>query len=156
MTNYHLIFLRLIFSCYYSHDYVCSSYILAIDIWSLCSKFFGLYFPTFGLNTKIYIVNIHILSECSKMRTRKTSNMDTFLRSFLCYCCILLHNLTSFTEGTLPNGRSWNVKLLFRRWDSCSNMFKWYRQPLQISGVLIKLFLYVYITEKLCIDGTDW
>ena len=50
-----------------------------------CRKVFGKYseiswfaFPTFGLNTEIYSVNLHILSECWKKRTRKTSNSDTF------------------------------------------------------------------------------
>ena len=38
----------------------------------------GLYFPEFGLNTEIYRANLHIQSECGKIKTRKTPNMDTF------------------------------------------------------------------------------
>ena len=39
-----------------------------VHIWS----FSGAYFPTFGLYTKIYRVNLCIQSECGKTRTRKT------------------------------------------------------------------------------------
>ena len=35
-------------------------------------------FPVFGLNTEKYGVSIRIQSECGKMRTRITLNMDTF------------------------------------------------------------------------------
>ena len=38
----------------------------------------GPHFPAFGLNTKRYSVSLCIQSECGKMRTRKTPNMDTF------------------------------------------------------------------------------
>ena len=34
-------------------------------------------FPEFGLNTKVYSVNIRIQSERGKKRTRKTSNTNT-------------------------------------------------------------------------------
>ena len=36
------------------------------------------HFPTFGLNTDIYEVNLRVYSECRKIRTRKTPNTDTF------------------------------------------------------------------------------
>ena len=35
-------------------------------------------FPVFEFNTEIYSVNLRIQSECRKIRTRKTQNMDTF------------------------------------------------------------------------------
>ena len=38
----------------------------------------GPYFPAFGLDTERYSVSPHIQSECGKMRTRITSNRDTF------------------------------------------------------------------------------
>ena len=41
-------------------------------------SFSGPYFPAFGLNTDIYKINLHIGSECGKMRTRKTPNTDFF------------------------------------------------------------------------------
>ena len=42
-------------------------------------SFSGLYFPAFGLNIEIYgVFSIHIQSECGKIQTRKTPNMDTF------------------------------------------------------------------------------
>ena len=44
-------------------------------------SFSGPYIPAFGLNTKIYSVNLRIQSKCRKIRTRKTSNTDAFLRS---------------------------------------------------------------------------
>ena len=42
-------------------------------IWS----FSGSYFPAFRLNTEIYSVNPRIQSECWKIPTRKSPNMDT-------------------------------------------------------------------------------
>ena len=41
-------------------------------------SFSGPYFPAFGLNTEVYSVNLHIQSECGKIRPRKTPNADTF------------------------------------------------------------------------------
>ena len=41
-------------------------------------SFSGPYFPAFRLNKKRYSVSLRIRSECGKIRTRKTSNMDTF------------------------------------------------------------------------------
>ena len=38
----------------------------------------SLYFPTFGLNTERYGLSLRIQSECRKIRTRITPNMDTF------------------------------------------------------------------------------
>ena len=35
-------------------------------------------FPAFGLNTERYSVSLRIHSECGKMRTRITPNMDNF------------------------------------------------------------------------------
>ena len=40
--------------------------------------FSGPYFPTFGLNTKIYYANLHIQFEYGKTWTSKTPNADTF------------------------------------------------------------------------------
>ena len=44
-------------------------------------SFSGPYFPAFGLNTERYGVSLRIQSKCRKIRTRKTPNADTFLRS---------------------------------------------------------------------------
>ena len=41
-------------------------------------SFSGPVFPAFGLNTEIYSVNLRIHSECGKIQTRKTLNMDNF------------------------------------------------------------------------------
>ena len=41
-------------------------------------NFSGPGFSSFGLNTEIYRVNLCSQSKCGKMRTRKTSNTDTF------------------------------------------------------------------------------
>ena len=41
-------------------------------------SFFGPHSPAFGQNMDIYPANLRILSECGKMRTRKTPNTDTF------------------------------------------------------------------------------
>ena len=43
--------------------------------------FSGRYFPTFGLNTKVYCLNLRIQSEYGKIRTRKNSVFGHFSRS---------------------------------------------------------------------------
>ena len=43
--------------------------------------FSGPYFPTFGLNTEVYSVNLRIQSKCRKIRTRKNSLFGHFSRS---------------------------------------------------------------------------
>ena len=40
--------------------------------------FSEIYFPAFGLNKEIYIVNLSIQSKCGKIRTRKTPITDSF------------------------------------------------------------------------------
>ena len=46
---------------------------------SVCIRSFsGPHFPAFRLNTKRYSASLRIQSECGKIRTRKTPNMDTF------------------------------------------------------------------------------
>ena len=40
--------------------------------------FSEIYFPAFGLNKEIYIVNLSIQSKCGKIRTRKTPITDIF------------------------------------------------------------------------------
>ena len=65
---------------------------------NLCVKsvrirsFSGQYFPTFGLNTERHRVSLHISSECRKIRTRKTPNMDTFC-AVLCFA-FLYHKIS--------------------------------------------------------------
>ena len=44
----------------------------------LIRSYSGPYFPAFGLNTERYSVALRIQSECGKIRTRITPNMDTF------------------------------------------------------------------------------
>ena len=43
--------------------------------------FSGLYFLVFGLNTEIYVVNLHIQSEYGKIRTKKNFIFGHFSRS---------------------------------------------------------------------------
>ena len=43
-------------------------------------SFYGSYFPAFGLNMKVYSLNLHIHPECGKVRTRKTPNMGTYVK----------------------------------------------------------------------------
>ena len=46
---------------------------------SVCIRnYSGPHIPAFGLNTKRYSVSLRILSESEKMRTRITTNTDTF------------------------------------------------------------------------------
>ena len=65
----------------YFYYYYC---VKRVHIWS----FSGPYFPTFGVNTERYGVSLRIQSECGKIRTRKTSNTDTFhtVHPFLHFC----------------------------------------------------------------------
>ena len=46
----------------------------SVRIWG----YVGPHFPAFGLNIERYGVSLCIQSECKKMRTRITPNMDTF------------------------------------------------------------------------------
>ena len=63
-------------------------------------SFSGPHFPAFGLNTDICRVNIHIQSECGKIRTKKTPNMEPFCRVFIAFKTIhvvkLLYVFKSF------------------------------------------------------------
>ena len=54
--------------------------VLALPLREKCPylEFSGPYFSTFGLNSERYGVSHLIQSECGKIRTRKTSNTDTF------------------------------------------------------------------------------
>ena len=61
--------------CFYPTVYKVSKY------WG----FSGVYFPVFGLNTEIYSANLHIQTECRKMRTRKNSVFEQFSRSDVKY-----------------------------------------------------------------------
>ena len=58
--------------------------LISARFWS----FSGLYFPAVrlntGLNTKIYSVNLRIQSECGKIGTRESPNMDTFYTVNVC------------------------------------------------------------------------
>ena len=50
---------------------------ICVNIYCVRIRSFScLFFPTFGLDTEIYRVNLRIRSECEKIRTRKTSNAD--------------------------------------------------------------------------------
>ena len=46
----------------------------SVRIWSYA----GPYFPTFRLNTERYGVSLRTQSDCGKIRTRITPNIDTF------------------------------------------------------------------------------
>ena len=45
-------------------------------------RIFSMYFPTFGMNTKIYLVNLRIQSECGRMKTREAPNTKIFTQWF--------------------------------------------------------------------------
>ena len=58
----------------------------------------GRYFPAFGLNTERYSFSLCVQSECSKIRTRKTPNMDTFRAVIILYLEInSLNNLQQYS-----------------------------------------------------------
>ena len=51
-------------------------------------SFSGPCFPVFGLNTKIYAINLRIQSEWRKKWTRKTPYLDTFHPVLLLAICV--------------------------------------------------------------------
>ena len=60
----------------------------------------GPHFPVFRLNTERYGVFLNIYSECGKMRTRITPNMDTFYALYF----PLLEEKTHFTlDGNITS-----------------------------------------------------
>ena len=52
-------------------------YLLHCEKIANIQRFYGPYFPAFGLNKETYSVSLRIQSLCGKVRTRKTPNMDT-------------------------------------------------------------------------------
>ena len=63
---------------YFDDLTMCLHFVKSVRIWS----YSGPYFPAFRLNTEKYFVSLHILSECGKIQTRITLNMDTFYAVF--------------------------------------------------------------------------
>ena len=53
----------------------------SVKNWPTLEEISGPYFPVFGKNMEIYGVNLRIQSECSKIRTRKSSVFGYFSRS---------------------------------------------------------------------------
>ena len=56
----------------------------------------GTNFPAFGLNTERYGVSLRIQSECGKIRTRITPNMDTFYAVILFWLVCLCMKIMSY------------------------------------------------------------
>ena len=83
-------------------------------------SFSGPYFPVFGLNTERYSESLHIQSEHRNMRTRITSNTDTF---YTVYACFLSWNKSFFRLllSTL-------IKLLGRRCRYQLQLYWWSRK----------------------------
>ena len=49
------------------------------NLWSIvCNYLSGPYFRAFGLNAETYRVNLRIQPKCGKIKTRKTSALETF------------------------------------------------------------------------------
>ena len=64
--------------------------------------FSGPYFPVFGLDTEIYVVN-RIQSECWKIRTRKNSSSGHFSRSDTIHYHLYLFNMDQKVKGTFSS-----------------------------------------------------
>ena len=73
---------------------------LWVTAWKLFKYgvFSGPYFPAFGLNTKMYVVNLRIQSKYGKIRTRKNS----VFRQFLCN-----ESLTIFMQWVFNKDWRW-------------------------------------------------
>ena len=80
------------------------------------------YFPVFGLNTKIYGVDLRIQSEYRKIRTRKNSVSAHFPRSvtFLMYSLSFFQSCQKWFWQMILNCKSAAVKFL---WSSKCNYF---------------------------------
>ena len=77
--------------------------------------FSGPYFPVFVLNTKNYSVTLRIQSECGKIRTRETHNLDTFQAAL-----VGVKDLYSFLPPPHPPFQKAGMKFLknwVRRWN---------------------------------------
>ena len=75
------------------------------------------HFPTFRLNTERYSLSLHIPSECGKMRTRITLNMDTFYAVILCRTAFLknIHFQKQFNESVLQKRVPSNFRKIYRK-----------------------------------------
>ena len=62
-------------------------------------SFSGLHLPTFALNAERYGVSLCIQSKCGKIRTRKTTNTDTFRAVIIVKYS---SSTTSFSKRTVP------------------------------------------------------
>ena len=67
--------------------------------------FCGPYFPAFGLNTKIYFVNLRIQSEYRKIQTRKNSVFGYFSRGDL---ALLMMQLEGRLKNVLKQGKGYH------------------------------------------------
>ena len=86
----------------------------------------GPYFPVLGLNTEIYEVNLHIQSECRKIRTRNNSVFGHFFGHFS----------RSATKGKSP---------LYFKFSSKATRF-WVSKLCKTPGIPAQFFAYVYRT----------
>ena len=77
----------------------------------------GPHFPALGLNTERYSLSLHIQSECGKMRTRITLNMDTFYAVILCRTAFLknIHFQKQFNESVLQKRVPSNFRKIYRK-----------------------------------------
>ena len=77
----------------------------------------GPHFPALGLNTERYSAFSHISSECGKMRTRITLNMDTFYAVILCRTAFLknIHFQKQFNESVLQKRVPSNFRKIYRK-----------------------------------------
>ena len=78
-------------------------------------SFLDLYFSLFGLNAERYGVSLHIQSECAKIRTKKTSNTDTFHAVWWCQEKVV-EQVTRFISvlKLLKLRHSWTMCLYYR------------------------------------------
>ena len=77
---------------------------------SKCGVFSGLYFPVFGLNTKIYSVNLRIQSKYNKIRTRENSVFGYFSSSASIYIKNICR-FKKFVSATLSYWSSASLKI---------------------------------------------
>ena len=72
----------------------------------------GLYFPVFGLNTEIYLVNLRIQSEYRKIRTRNNSVFGHFSRSVTALPLMDTFNLSNTEIADILSGTVYSKLLV--------------------------------------------
>ena len=111
-------------------------------------EFSGPHFASFGLNIKIYRVNLPVPSELGRIRTRKTPKTDTFLHSDLfTYRIIfssLYYNTVIYCNNIIANNCQEDIKYLF---ECISEWRREWQPPLSTAMFLTIAMMSIVVME---------